>query len=340
MAVTIKMISELSGFSRGTVDRVLNNRGKVSPKADAHIKKIAEDFGYKPSLAGKTLAVLKKSYRIGVLLTAEGIPFFDEVIRGVRIAERELSDYGISVYLKIVKGYDCAVQLAAADEMREQVQALILNPICDERVAAKINELVSAGIPVVNVNTDVGGSSRICYVGADYYHNGQTAGGVMSLLLKRENARLALFSGSSEVLGHRLRTEGFADAVKKRNPSWNIAASAYTNDDDPTAYEVAKRTFEASAPLHGVYIAAAGTYGVCRAVRAVFGSERPVIICSDNIPVTREMMREGLVQATICQQPCTQGYQSVKRAFQYLVSGEIPEDYIVKSEIKIDENAG
>ena len=340
MAITIKMISELSGFSRGTVDRVLNERGRVSADAEARIRKIAEDLGYKPSLAGKTLAVLKKSYRIGVLLTAEGIPFFDELIRGVRMAEHELADYGISVDLKIVRGYDCAVQLAAADEMRGRVQALIMNPICDKRVAAKIGELSAGGIPVINVNTDIEGSSRLCYVGADYYHNGQTAAGMMSLLLNRRDAKIAVFSGSSEISGHRHRLEGFTEIIKTRHPLWEIAASAYTNDDDHIAYDAARKIFEKSDPLHGVYIAAAGTYGVCRAARAVFKGERPVIICSDNIPVTREMMREGLVQATICQQPCTQGYQSVKRAFQYLVSGEIPGDYIVKSEIKIDENAG
>ena len=30
--VTIKQLAELCGVSRGTVDRVLNNRGKVNPE--------------------------------------------------------------------------------------------------------------------------------------------------------------------------------------------------------------------------------------------------------------------------------------------------------------------
>ena len=53
---TIKQISELSGVSRGTVDRVLNGRGHVSPEKERLVRSIAEQVGYKPNRAGKALA--------------------------------------------------------------------------------------------------------------------------------------------------------------------------------------------------------------------------------------------------------------------------------------------
>ena len=52
MAVTIKQIAEMCGVSRGTVDRVLNNRGKVKKETEQMIRKIAEDLGYVPNMAG------------------------------------------------------------------------------------------------------------------------------------------------------------------------------------------------------------------------------------------------------------------------------------------------
>ena len=60
MAVTIKKIAEVSGVSRGTVDRVLNNRGKVSPKTEQKVRECAKKLGYKPNLAGKALEEKKK----------------------------------------------------------------------------------------------------------------------------------------------------------------------------------------------------------------------------------------------------------------------------------------
>ena len=39
---TIKQIAELAGVSRGTVDRVLNNRGSVNANTAARVREIAE----------------------------------------------------------------------------------------------------------------------------------------------------------------------------------------------------------------------------------------------------------------------------------------------------------
>ena len=52
---TIKQISELSGVSRGTVDRVLNGRGHVSPEKERLVRSIAEQVGYTPCLLYKSI---------------------------------------------------------------------------------------------------------------------------------------------------------------------------------------------------------------------------------------------------------------------------------------------
>ncbi len=50
--ITIKDIANMAGVSRGTVDRVLNNRGKVKPETEKKIREIIEREKYVPSLAG------------------------------------------------------------------------------------------------------------------------------------------------------------------------------------------------------------------------------------------------------------------------------------------------
>ena len=61
---TIKEIAELAGVSRGTVDRVLNNRGSVSAKTAEKILEIAKALDYKPNKAGLTLAAPKKRLKL------------------------------------------------------------------------------------------------------------------------------------------------------------------------------------------------------------------------------------------------------------------------------------
>ena len=73
---TIKEIADLAGVSRGTVDRVLNNRGAVNPKTAEKIMKIAQAMNYRPNRVGLALATQKKKYKIGVILFSEHNLFF------------------------------------------------------------------------------------------------------------------------------------------------------------------------------------------------------------------------------------------------------------------------
>lgn len=53
MGVTIRQIAEAAGVSRGTVDRALNNRGRIRPEVAERIQKIAEEgISPEPAWAG------------------------------------------------------------------------------------------------------------------------------------------------------------------------------------------------------------------------------------------------------------------------------------------------
>ena len=45
---TIKDIARMAGVSAGTVDRVLHNRGDVSPKSKAKVQKVLDEIHYQP----------------------------------------------------------------------------------------------------------------------------------------------------------------------------------------------------------------------------------------------------------------------------------------------------
>lgn len=337
LAVTIKEISEISGISRGTVDRVLNGRGKVSPEKEAIVKSVAKQLGYKPNLAGKALAAKKKLFTIGILLNSEGNPFFDEVFRGIDRAQKELADYGVKFLIRTLRGYDSAQQIQEMEAIRSSVNALILNPINEPAVARKIDELSDAKIPVITINTDIENSKRLCYVGNDYFKSGAAACGMLGLMLPPDS-KLGILTGSVKILGHSERIAGFRSVMKDRYPGFQVVDVAETNDDDIIAFETTKTMLTNHPDITGIFVVAAGTYGVCRAVLSLGMEKQISIVCVDKIPTTEEMIRTGVIRATICQQPFTQGYQSVQRAWQYLISGQKPENLITKSEIKILEN--
>ena len=152
---TMKEIADLSGVSRGTVDRVLNGRGSVRPETAKRVMEIAEQLNYQPNKAGLILAAQKKNLKIGVLLFQDTNPFFQEVLEGVDAKARELSGYNCQVSIRQVP-FDEACQLQAMDSLlSEHIHGLVISPYNAPCIAEKINQFAALGIPVITTNTDI-----------------------------------------------------------------------------------------------------------------------------------------------------------------------------------------
>ena len=65
--ITIFDVAECAGVSKGTVDRVLHNRGEVSKTSAEKVRKAIEELGYEPNLYASLLAS-KKARLIACLL--------------------------------------------------------------------------------------------------------------------------------------------------------------------------------------------------------------------------------------------------------------------------------
>ena len=333
---TIKEIAELAGVSRGTVDRVLNNRGEVNAQTAARVMEIVKALDYKPNKAGIALAVRKKKYKIGVVLFSQNNPFFDEVMDGVEAKAIELEDYGISTITKRVE-FDVDAQINAIEELLEEgINGLLLAPYNHERIRETIDRIVEKQIPVVTVNTDIEGSKRMAYVGSDYFQSGRMAAGLFGLLTQG-NTELAVITGSSNILCHSERIRGLCEVLETEYPNIQIAEVVENHDDEFESYALTKQILEEYPKLDALFFTAAGVKGGCK---AVIESRRKVkVITFDEVPSTLEMLRKGVISVTIGQQPFRQGAKSLSILFEYLSTGIVPResDCIIDLTMKIKE---
>ena len=336
--VTMQKIAELCGVSRGTVDRVMHGRGRVSTETAAHIMQIAKELGYEPNPAGKALAARKKQPHVAVILPSEGNPFFDEVIRGLETSAQFYSSYGLKMELYTMKGYDAQVQLELINKVMPQAEALIVNPIDDEAIREAIDKLVEEDKFVVTVNNDASTTQGHCYVGADYKNSGITACALLAALTQGQ-AHVGIVLGNRQVLGHCQRLEGFCQRMNTL-PDFHVAAVVENEDDDICSYDRTKNMLMQNPQITALYLAAGGVYGACRAVMELPESQRPVVIAVDSVPTTVEMMKKGIITAIIYQHPYRQGRRAMEVAFEYLINGRQPryDEYLVKNEIKLLEN--
>jgi len=68
-AAGIRDIAEAMGTSIGTVDRALHGRGGVSARTKVRILRMAEQLGYKPNIAARSLK-LNRNVRIAAVFPA------------------------------------------------------------------------------------------------------------------------------------------------------------------------------------------------------------------------------------------------------------------------------
>ena len=337
--MTIKEIAKLCGVSRGTVDRVVNNRGKVKPETESLILKTIAEHGYTKNIVGRALTVKKTSPVIGIILCSEGNPFFDDVIEGFHSAEKELHDYGATIILRTMCGHEVPQQLSLIDELEERISALVIQPINSRRIAARLLALKECGMPVVTVNTDIDPASRCCYVGSNYESGGAVAAGMLALVTNGQ-ANLGVIEGVSTLMGHVLRQKGFEDHLRAVAPGIALIDRAPALDDPEQAYRATCRMLENHPEINAMFIVAAGVYDVCRAIIDCGREQSIRVVAYDDVPSTRQMMQRGLVRAVVCQQPFEQGYRAVHEAFDMLLSGQMQENkmLIMENQIKIAEN--
>ncbi|WP_195237653.1 LacI family DNA-binding transcriptional regulator [Romboutsia sp. 1001285H_161024_C4] len=336
---TIKEIAEIAGVSRGTVDRVLNNRGSVNANTANKVREIATKLGYKPNKAAIILSAQKKNLKIGVILFGTTNPFFDDVVNGIKRKQEELEGYNCTIQIKRIPT-GIQDQLDAIDSfVNEGVNGIALTPYNDKKISSKINELFDMGIPVVTLNTDIENSKRIAYVGSNYYLSGKTAAGLMNLMTK-DNVYVGVISGLENVLCHSQRIAGFEDCIHNDYPHIKIVDTIYNNDDDVESYESTLKLLKKHPNINALFFVAGGVYGGCRASIVLNRHTDITSIAFDDVPTTKNMLKKGIVKSIICQQPGIQGEKPIDILFNYLTTGDLPkeEHNYVSVDIRIKEN--
>ncbi len=180
MAVTIREIAALANVSRGTVDKVLNNRPGVKASTKEKVLKIAQELNYQPNFIGKALVHTKDPIKLGIILTPDYNPFVQELLTGIQNARNEFSAFGIEVITKMLTTLDPNEQINIINELvNEKVSGMAIFPIDTPAVISRINQLIENQLAVITFNSKVEGIHHLCFIGQDHYKGGRTAAGLL-----------------------------------------------------------------------------------------------------------------------------------------------------------------
>jgi len=336
MPITIKEIARIAGVSIGTVDRALHNRGRVKPELAARINEIARENGFEPSRAGRALALARNPIKIGVIVHLTKTEFMRQVVCGIQKAKPELEGLGAEILVKEIPSLDVTAQLQAIDELVEAgVQGIAIAPAEDNALREKIDAISKEkNISVVTFNTDLTGSSRLCFVGLDNARSGRAAAGLMGAITGQKG-KVAILTGYLTNQGHNRRVEGFMQELGKSFPDIQVAGVQVCFDEDSTAEQLTAQCVENTPDLAGIFVSGGGQAGVCAGLQKLQKAAQIRVIAYDLIPATIEGLEDGTIDFVLDQNSFLQGYQPAMVLYDKLFSGKPVEQSLMHTEIII-----
>jgi len=335
MAGTIQQIAEIAGVSRGTVDRALNDRGRINPEVKERILHIANEIGYVPRKKTGTVKA-KRQIKIGVVTQLAKASFMVEINRGIAEAEKELAQRGVVLCIKPIESVDEEEQLEAIEELqKEKIDALAIMPVESERVRQKLNGLIErAGIPVVTFNADIVGTSRSCFVGMDNKKSGQTAAGLMGMLTGGRG-KVLIITGFFSNNANSNRVDGFIETIKQNYKDMEVAGVFGSYDDAAEVERIIVNVMTSLADISGIFVVSGGQAGIERAFDSLNLQDRPKVIVYDLIPNTVRALKQGVVDFLIDQEGYEQGYRAPMLLADMLLRDQRPVQEFIYTDISI-----
>lgn len=311
--VTIMDVAAAAKVSLATADRALNDRPGVAKKTADRVQAAAKRLGWSPNALAQSLS-RRTMVSMHVLLPAGDNPFLLELARCVQSVSTDFLAHRIIAHVERLPERDPAKLAAHLLDLRRHSSGVALLGLQHPSVVAAINALINRGTPVVTLVADVQGSKRNVYVGIDNRAAGRTAGILMGRFLGDRGGLVAVFAGDLLYADLLQREVGFTETLRARFPAIGLLPSIWDVEDDGHSYRAAQACLAAHRDLSGIYVAGGGISGVARALREAGRWKDVTLICHDLVGEVPSLLRAGIVDAAINQDPRTQ----VQRALQVL----------------------
>lgn len=339
MRITVKKIAELTNVSRGTVDRVLNNRDGVKPEIRKRVQEVAEALGYKPNIVGKALSNQGRPSLIGIILPPIDNPFYGEIQKGINNAIEEYRDFGLRIEYRIMASLTVTEQISCLKYFEEkQANGICLVAIDCPPVNSTVKRMTEKGIQFITFVSDLSDAPRMCFVGHEFERGGRVVAQLMNKIIsgKRNIAVLGCFS---QYQAHQLRLQGFLEKNKEMGSPLNVVEMIENDDRDEVSFEKLMQLYNSRGLVDGIYAVGAGVAGIGKFVRLV-GEGRVKVITYDLVPSTVLLLNEGIIDFTIYQNPIMEGYSALKLMADYILMNKKPDQnkILTKVEIKVPEN--
>lgn len=173
---TILDVAKTAGVSKGTVDRVLHNRGEVSESSRAKVLEAIKTLNYEPNIHA-TLLSLKRQYNIiAIMPNFQPGEYWEQVYNGIQMIRNDEATQKISIEIIYFNQFDYeSFNTACTHTMSLRPSGVLVAPMFKDRATQLIEDLHQLGIPSACIDSVLEKTNYLTYYGIPQFESGYLA---------------------------------------------------------------------------------------------------------------------------------------------------------------------
>jgi ribose transport system substrate-binding protein len=247
-----------------------------------------------------------------------GIEYFKGLYQGFEDAGKL---YGVKTIYTGTPEYDVDKEVTVFNQIVAKKPAgIAVAPANPKAFEEPIRLAMEKGITVLTCDADSPQSQRYSFLGTGNYDAGVVAARYMANLINEEGEVAVLYLPGLFTLEE--RTAGFKDTIEKDYPNMKVVKVADAGGDQTTAAKAMSSILQANSDLKGVFCPVS-TAGVGAATVIIEAKKvgKIQIVSFDSNRGTLDLIKEGVISATIVQNSWNMGFWSMN--FLYFVKHDL-----------------
>ncbi|WP_455593166.1 LacI family DNA-binding transcriptional regulator [Bacteroides sp.] len=327
---TIKDIAEIAGVSPGTVDRVIHNRGDVSPESRKKVEDVLQQLNYVCKLHSITPKHERQIRLLIILPQHSPGEYWEQIEKGIEKALVQFANVKLKaryLYYDQFDVYSCRKIFKEALILKND--AVVIGPSFYDETVLFANQLYLKDVPFVFVDTPVSNTEPLATFAPHSFQAGIVQARLLTSVMEA-GKEIALFQakriGDETSIQSLERQHGFLSYLKENSLNINVVCTQYSKSDDKQNEEMLTDFFRTHTNIGGAAVFNTRAYIISDFLKRNRIKGIKLIGFGTNARNVTDL-KEGYISFLIAERPEYQGYMSVKTILESLLYNKTTEAY-------------
>lgn len=296
---TMPDLARAAGVSVATVNRVINDPGKVRESTRERVYHAAQEIGfYGLGSVDHSLGRSQEVHRLGIVLNQRSRTFYHDLGQALQRTADEYRDGRVELslmYLDDLSPESVATRLLSLGKECESVALVAAeHPL----VSNAIDELLARNVAVSGLIAPLTARGNVSFIGLDNWKVGRTAAWAFDKIV-RSPGKIGILIGNHRYRNQDLNESGFRSYFREHASGFTLLEPLTTFESASVARELTEELFLNQPDLCGLFISGGGVTGALAALREVEQRDDFVAVGYELFETTRAALIDGTLTMVI-----------------------------------------